>query len=128
MDIRESLDDVLRVFESKLRYKSLKTDINAERGLKIEALGGDVRQVFSNLISNAIDASSSRSVIKVHAKTVIKRGTPYAQIVFADHGSGIPDRVKIQHFHPIFYNEERRGNWSGTVGVQEFGRETMVAG
>ena len=113
VDIRESLDDVLRVFESKLRYKSLKTDINAKKGLKIEALGGEVRQVFSNLISNAIDASPARGVIKVHAKTVIKRGTPYAQIAFADHGCGIPDGVKSNIFNPFFTTKSDVGTGLG---------------
>lgn len=113
VDIRESLDDVLRVFESKLRYKSLKTDINAERGLKIEALGGEVRQVFSNLMSNAIDASPTRGVIKVHAKTIIKRGSPYAQIAFADHGCGIPDGVKSNIFNPFFTTKSDVGTGLG---------------
>jgi PAS domain S-box-containing protein len=113
VDIRESLDDVLRVFESKLRYKSLKTDINAERGLKIEALGGEVRQVFSNLISNAIDASPSRGVIKVHAKTIVKRGSQYAQIVFADHGCGIPDGLKASIFNPFFTTKSDVGTGLG---------------
>jgi PAS domain S-box-containing protein len=113
VDIRESLDDVLRVFESKLRYKSLKTDINTERGLKIEALGGEVRQVFSNLISNAIDASPTRGVIKVHAKTVINRGTPYAQIAFADYGCGIPDGVKSNIFNPFFTTKSDVGTGLG---------------
>ncbi len=113
VDIRESLDDVLRVFESKLRYKSLKANINAEKGLKIEALGGEVRQVFSNLISNAIDASPTRNVIKIHAKTIIKRGIPYAQIAFADHGSGIPDGVKSKIFSPFFTTKSDVGTGLG---------------
>ena len=113
VDIRESLDDVLRVFESKFRYKSLKTELNVERGLKIEALGGEVRQVFSNLISNAIDASPTRSVIKIHAKTIIKRGSPYAQIAFADHGSGIPDGVKSNIFTPFFTTKSDVGTGLG---------------
>ena len=113
VDIRESLDDVLRVFESKLRYKSLKTEINVERGLKIEALGGEVRQVFSNLISNAIDASPSRGVIKVHAKTVVKRGSQYAQIAFADHGCGIPDGLKTSIFNPFFTTKSDVGTGLG---------------
>ena len=113
VDIRESLDDVLRVFESKFRYKSLKTELNVERGLKIEALGGEVRQVFSNLISNAIDASPSRGVIKVHAKTVVKRGTQYAQIAFADHGCGIPDGLKTSIFNPFFTTKSDVGTGLG---------------
>ncbi|HET9285235.1 MAG TPA: PAS domain S-box protein [Candidatus Angelobacter sp.] len=113
VDIRESLDDVLRVFESKLRYKSLKANINAEKGLKMEALGGEVRQVFSNLISNAIDASPTRGMIKIHAKTIIKRGSPYAQIAFADHGCGIPDGVKSNIFNPFFTTKSDVGTGLG---------------
>ncbi len=113
VDIRESLDDVLRVFESKLRYKSLKTDINTEAGLKIEALGGEVRQVFSNLISNAIDASPSQGAIKIHAKTILKCGEPYAQITFADQGTGIPDGLKRNIFNPFFTTKSDVGTGLG---------------
>jgi PAS domain S-box-containing protein len=113
VDIRESLDDVLRIFESKLRYKSINVDVSAERGLKIEALGGEVRQVFSNLISNAIDASPSHGVIKVHAKTVSKQSESYAQITFADVGSGIPDRLKSSIFNPFFTTKSDVGTGLG---------------
>ena len=113
VDIRESLDDVLRVFESRLRYKSLKTEVNAERGLKIEALGGEVRQVFSNLISNAIDACQSHGVIKVHAKTVLRHSEPFAQITFADRGCGIPDGLKAKIFDPFFTTKSDVGTGLG---------------
>jgi signal transduction histidine kinase len=113
VDIRESLDDVVRIFESRLRYKSLKPVINAERGLEIEALGGEVRQVFSNLISNAIDASPSHGVIKVRAKTVLRNGEPYAQITFADQGSGIPDGLKPKIFNPFFTTKSDVGTGLG---------------
>jgi PAS domain S-box-containing protein len=113
VDIRGSIDDVLRIFESKLRYKSLTIDINSEPGLKIEALGGEVRQVFSNLISNAIDASPNRGVIKVHGKTVRKDGVQYAQVTFADQGSGIPQKLKTSIFNPFFTTKSDVGTGLG---------------
>lgn len=113
VDIRESLDDVVRIFESRLRYKSLKPVIDAERGVEIEALGGEVRQVFSNLISNAIDASPSHGVIKVRAKTVLRNSEPYAQITFADQGSGIPDGLKAKIFNPFFTTKSDVGTGLG---------------
>ena len=113
VDVRESLDDVLRVFESKLRYKSLKTEIKVAGELKIEALGGEVRQVFSNLISNAIDASPNRGVIKVHAKIVLKHNEPNAQIAFVDHGCGIPDQLKGSIFNPFFTTKSDVGTGLG---------------
>ena len=113
VDVRESLDDVLRVFESKLRYKSLKTEIKVAGELKIEALGGEVRQVFSNLISNAIDASPNRGVIKVHAKIVLKDNEPHAQIAFVDNGCGIPDQLKGSIFNPFFTTKSDVGTGLG---------------
>ena len=55
----------------------------------------------------------ARGVIKVHAKTVIKRGTPYAQIAFADHGYGIPDGVKSNIFNPFFTTKSDVGTGLG---------------
>ena len=113
VDIRASIDDVLRVFEGKLRYKSLKTDLDIEYGLKIEAHHGEVRQVFSNLISNAIDASPKGGVIKVHGKTVVRDGEPWAQIAFADCGCGIPERLRRSIFNPFFTTKSDVGTGLG---------------
>lgn len=113
VDIRVSIDDVLRVFEGKLRYKSLKTDLDIEHGLKTEAHQGEVRQVFSNLISNAIDASPTGGVIKVHGKTVVRDGEPCAQIAFADCGCGIPERLRRSIFNPFFTTKSDVGTGLG---------------
>jgi signal transduction histidine kinase len=113
VDIRASVDDVLRVFEGKLRYKSLQTDLDIEPGLHFEAHPGEVRQVFSNLISNAIDASPKHGVIKVHGKTVVKHGERCVQIAFADCGCGIPDRLKASIFNPFFTTKSDVGTGLG---------------
>jgi PAS domain S-box-containing protein len=113
VDIRDSLNDVLRVFDSKLRYKSITTEIAFDRELQIEALGGEVRQVFANLISNAIDASPNAGTIKVHAKAVRKRGESFAQVTFADHGYGIPEPLKKNIFNPFFTTKSDVGTGLG---------------
>ena len=113
VDVRTSIEDVLRVFEGKFRYKSLKADLQIEHGLKIEAHHGEVRQVFSNLISNAIDASPKRGVIKVHGKAVLKSGEPCAQITFADCGCGIPEHLRASVFNPFFTTKNDVGTGLG---------------
>ncbi len=122
VDLRESLNDVLRVFDSKLRYKSIETDIVFDRDLQIEALGGEVRQVFANLISNAIDASPNNGIIKVRAKAVRKRGAAFAQVTFADRGYGIPEKLKKSIFTPFFTTKSDVGTGLGlwvTKGLVE---------
>ena len=113
VDARTSVDDVLRVFEGKLRYKSLRIELDVEPGLHFEAHPGEVRQVFSNLISNAIDASPKDGVIKVHGKAVVKDGEPCAQIAFADGGCGIPERLKASIFNPFFTTKSDVGTGLG---------------
>ena len=113
VDIRTSIDDVLRVFEGKLRYKSLKTDLDIEPGLNFESHHGEVRQVFSNLISNAIDASPKHGIIKIHGKTIVKHGEPCAQIAFADCGCGIPEPLKASIFNPFFTTKSDVGTGLG---------------
>ena len=113
VDVRASIDDVLRVFQSKLRYKSLQIDLDIQPGLKVEAHHGEVRQVFSNLISNAIDASPKGGVIKVHGKTLVKNGDPCAQITFADSGCGIPERLRPSIFNPFFTTKSDVGTGLG---------------
>jgi PAS domain S-box-containing protein len=113
VSIRPSIDDVLRVFQSKLRYKSLQIELDIQPGLKIEAHHGEVRQVFSNLISNAIDASPKGGVIKIHGKTVVKNGDPCAQITFADSGHGIPERLRPSIFNPFFTTKSDVGTGLG---------------
>ncbi len=113
VSMRASIDDVLRVFQSKVRYKSLQIELDIQPGLKVEAHHGEIRQVFSNLISNAIDASSKGGVIKIHGKTVVKDGDPYAQITFADSGCGIPERLRPSIFNPFFTTKSDVGTGLG---------------
>jgi PAS domain S-box-containing protein len=113
VDMRASIDDVLRVFQSKLRYKSLQIELDIQPGLKVEAHHGEIRQVFSNLISNAIDASQKGGVIKIHGKTVVKNGDPCAQITFADSGCGIPEPLRPSIFNPFFTTKSDVGTGLG---------------
>ena len=49
VNIRESLQDVLRLFERKLKYKSLKTELEVPQDLEINALRGEVRRCSRTL-------------------------------------------------------------------------------
>jgi PAS domain S-box-containing protein len=113
VSIRDSLQDVLRLFESKLKYKSLSADLDIADDLEIEALRGEVRQVFSNLIANAIDASRKGGTIRVRARTIAKRGSCFVRVSIADQGAGIPEGFRNNIFTPFFTTKKDVGTGLG---------------
>ena len=52
----KTLENVLSVYTHKLEGQSIKVEKIWESETEIQALAGEIRQVFSNLIANSIDA------------------------------------------------------------------------
>lgn len=104
---------MLRLFDRKLKYKSPTTDLKAPEDLQIEALQGEVRQVFSNLLTNAMDASPNGTVISLRARPVTHRGQEFVRISIADHGHGIPAAFQRNIFTPFFTTKKDVGTGLG---------------
>src|SRR5581483_7581062 len=66
-DIGRLLDDVLDLYRAKIEYKRLRVD-RRYGGQQIHALLGEIRQVFSNILVNAIEASPEEGVIVLRAQ------------------------------------------------------------
>ena len=62
-----------------------------------------IKQVFLNLLVNAIEATDENGLITVKTRPYSKaNGAPYIQIEFADTGCGIPTEYLESIFHPFF--------------------------
>jgi PAS domain S-box-containing protein len=116
LDVEELVEDVLVVYERKLRSKRITTSISIEPRIKIYGKQGELKQVLSNLIANAIDASTPGGKIwlRVHGtkdKTNgLERG---ARITVADNGSGMSPEVKRRIFVPFFTTKSNVGTGIG---------------
>ncbi len=99
VDVAQLLADTVTVLASKARGKSiaLKTDI--ERGLpKVSGMGGELNQVWMNLIDNALDAAPNGGTVTVSAK----REHGFLAVRVSDNGPGIPPDVRPKIFDPFF--------------------------
>ena len=62
-----------------------------------------IKQVFLNILINAIDATPEKGKITVKTRSFMKPGgEPYVQIEFTDTGCGIPSDQSEEIFNPFF--------------------------
>ena len=115
-DIHEPLQDSL-FFSSHLLENNegieVKTNCSVDP-LMVEGDGELLKQVFLNLILNAIQAMSSCGRLDISTREIKKKGsgTWYAEIRFADTGIGIP-RDNMKSIFDPFFTTKKRGTGLG---------------
>ncbi len=125
VDLEELLDVSLDLVSESVREKQ--TPI--EKRFSQDSLVGNwdghqLRQVFVNLIANAIDASVSGSPVKISTAAVTvataENGTEkkYARVTVADRGKGMDPTTLNRIFEP-FYSTKKRGTGLGLAIVRQ---------
>jgi signal transduction histidine kinase len=99
VDIHKGLDSTLLILKYKLRKKNIVLTRDYAKDLpRIKAYGGELNQVWTNLIVNAVEAMQEGGTLKVRTK---KEPTDIL-VEVRDNGSGIPDSVRSRIFEPFF--------------------------
>ena len=70
--------------------------------IKLMADPGQLRQVFSNLLSNAVQAMDGEGLVIIRSDLVKKGYSVYCRIQLTDSGPGIPEENLGQIFNPYF--------------------------
>ena len=117
MRVTDVLEDVLSTYSGKIAYKGIKIDRRYEFKKTIEADAGAVRQVFANIVLNALEAAptgTGRLAIHTLASHVANgRGVAGVRIHFTDNGPGIPNKDKKKVFEPLFSTKKGKGTGLG---------------
>ena len=97
--IGQGLSDTMAVMAAKARAKSVNVTIHVAADLPlVDGLGGELNQVWLNLIDNAIDAAPESGHVEVTAM-----GQPGSVVVtVADDGPGVPAEIAEKIFDPFF--------------------------
>jgi PAS domain S-box-containing protein len=124
LNVAAVISDVISVFERRLSYKQMYCRPEFRGNLEIVGLQGELRQAISNLLLNAIDASSNGDPLRIRARETRLPGTGLAGVSIAvgDSGCGISDSAKKKLFSPFFTTKESVGTGLGlwvTKGIVE---------
>ena len=115
MDLASILQEVVELYEPKLERKELQVQSEFAGVPAITAYPGEMRQVFSNLIVNAVDAVPRGGAVKVRVKHGRDWGTRRMgiRVLVSDSGPGIPPDVRPHIFEPFFTTKGERGTGIG---------------
>lgn len=115
VNISALVESVLNIYQSKLKGKQMRVVKELRAETELSTVAGEVRQVLSNLVANAIDAAPTRGVITIRTKSVRanETGIPGIQVTVADNGPGIDAAVKNKIWEPFFTTKKDVGTGLG---------------
>ncbi len=121
IDVNALLDTMLKFGE----VRKLNGTVRREFAPSLPPVRGDtsaLRQVFTNLVSNAIDAVEQRMDATITIRTKLNNGQVHVAI--EDNGVGIPETIVEKIFEPFFTTKEsKKGIGLGLSLCEEFLRQ-----
>jgi len=105
-NIHNDIDAALMLLRNKLAKNITVSKKYGEKIPEIAALHGQINQVFTNIIANAIQAMENGGRITITTKLVNKEGKEYVSISIKDTGVGMPENVKAKIFEPFFTTKD----------------------
>ena len=124
VDLHESLESSLDLVSERIQEKNAMVE---KQFVDREIVGHwdayQLRQVFVNVIANAVDASQEGAPVRISTDlvTVDGDGQPakiYARIVIADKGKGMDNATRERIFEP-FFSTKKRGTGLGLAIVKQ---------
>jgi PAS domain S-box-containing protein len=116
VDISEVLGEVIALYWRKIQFKRISVRPDYGNGIKIVGFPGEIRQIFANLVANAIEALSAEGSLVIRASRVTLRdGSNRAgvRVTFLDNGTGIAPENRKKIFEPFYTTKKDVGTGLG---------------
>jgi PAS domain S-box-containing protein len=113
--ISEVVNDVLGLYDRKIRNAEVAV-VRELAEVTVEGMPGQLRQMLSNLVANALDAIGSKGKLHVRVRRTRSwtgRGTRGVRISVGDNGGGISRENRKSVFEPFFTTKGAKGTGLG---------------
>ena len=126
VDLHDSLDRSIDLVSERIRDKNAVVERNFSQSPMVGQWDADqLRQVFVNVIANAIDASPENAAVRITTELLRLDGDgdgqqmkSYARVVVADRGKGMDETTRDRIFEP-FFSTKKRGTGLGLAIVKQ---------
>ena len=115
VDLSEVMESVLALFQGRLLRAGVTVEKQFWRAKRLEGFAGELRQVFANLVGNALDATreGGRLVLRVRDAWCAKTGQYGVRVTVADTGCGMSVAVQKKVFEAFFTTKGSTGTGLG---------------
>lgn len=114
VDIHEGIDDTLVIFENRLKRIRLIRDYADFRPIYCMPIA--LQQVWTNLISNALDALGKEGEIRISTRETLYQHRKAISVRIQDNGIGISESIKKMIF-ALNYTTKREGDFGLGIGL-----------
>ncbi len=113
--LTDILDSVLALYQGRLATSNIRVIRRYRYRKPMLCYPGELRQVFTNLIANAFDATRKGGRIVVREQSAVhpESGTLGVRITIADTGSGMSEAVKTRIFEAFYSTKGNNGTGLG---------------
>lgn len=115
VSIGDLIENVLFLYRTMLEEKSITVERAFTSSAQVYAFPGQLRQVFANLIANAIDAlpRGGRLKVRIADSRSWKDGRNGVRVLISDNGGGIDSAHMNRIFDAFFTTKEQKGSGLG---------------
>jgi signal transduction histidine kinase len=128
--VLQLVESILGLFKGKLADAKVTVEVEQKDKPELICFAGEIRQVFANLIGNALDAmpSGGRLRVRVRTSTDWRGGEPGVRITVADTGFGMSTETRKRIYDAFFTTKGMSGTGLGlwvTAGILARHRGSM---
>lgn len=120
IDIKEIVEGTLVLLEHRTHDLGSAINVAIPKGLCIEGFPAELRQVFTNLVVNAVEAAGSGGHVEINAQHISpgidasgNRQEDGVLVEVVDNGPGIPESTLPSLFEPFFSTKGEQGTGLG---------------
>ena len=120
VNLKEMLQEILLLMERRFIDLGVAVSTEMPESISVTAFPAELRQVFTNLITNAAEAASPGGGVRISltpqplaADPLTQKLQPGASVTITDNGVGIPADVQTHLFRPFFTTKGEHGTGLG---------------
>ena len=116
VSLTEVLQSVLVLFAPQIKQNHIAVETRFKTERSVRGFPGELRQVFSNLIGNALDAMPAKGKMVLHTRESSLASDPSragVRVTLLDNGAGIPIGVRKNLSAPFYTTKGEKGTGLG---------------
>jgi signal transduction histidine kinase len=106
-DVKQVIEEIISLVTAEARKRDITIEKNFKETPWTNIDADQMKQVFLNILLNAIEAIEAHGKISITSREIHKNGTQHVQVEVADTGTGIPKKIVEQIFDPFFTTKDK---------------------